>query len=128
MKPPLLETRPQLFARLLEKLAFAVQCLENQLLTLPVQEGLLNHQSSLEKTAITGIEIATIISQLASLQTFTLFEDEVFNFYDLMICGNEMAQYLIASKNTSKTMIRNAEYWQQLVKEFKCFLQARNYS
>lgn len=125
MKPPVLETRAQLFSHLLQKLLLAVQHLEQHLMTLQIKKDLLSDQSSLEKTAITGVEIATIVAQLATIQTFTFFEDEVFSFYDLMICGNEMAQYLTSNQNTSKTMRRHAEHWQHLVKEFKTFLQTR---
>ncbi len=62
-------------------------------------------------------------AQLLTIHNLTLFDQEYMNFCHLIIFGSTMADYLSTTSSCSKATRKHALFWQQLMPQFKPFLQ-----
>lgn len=52
----------------------------------------------------------------------SLSKQEYIDLCDLIICGSQMAEYLLATQRTCIILREHARYWQKLAKKFKPLL------
>lgn len=112
------------FVKNIRKLSGALQRLQDALDALHRDQNLPPaSKAEIHQAATSAERICRMIPALLAAHMVTLSEQEYLRFCDLLICGNEMAEYIDAIKNAKTNTRRHVKYWHHVAIEFKPFLE-----